>query len=312
MIYNFTKCESVLAKIMADLDSSEMNQRTTDIKEWIFEAIDRIGAPMQFVQKESGSDGVPIYQICDYQVPIPGDLNSLDGVAYSNNPTGPWIPVSKATGVFKEPKRHPKPEALPYDSRNKVVDEIAHDMIPDEPIPGDVEKLPTTQAQLISRQAKDVTKYWNAQLRNKLHKKPEYFIKPGWIVTNKRDGFIKLSYKAIPTDEKGYPLIPDMPSYQDAVYWYVVMKLSFPKYLKGKLGGKGVNNNAQVYQYMQQQWHFYRNQAYAEAMMPTADDMQNIKNEWNRLMPEIDHDKTFFDDLGEEQVIYNDYYYGYQ
>jgi len=37
--------------------------------------------------------------------------------------------------------------------------------------------------------------------------KPEYFIKPGWIVTNKKKGFIKLAYKAIATDERGYPLI---------------------------------------------------------------------------------------------------------
>jgi len=79
------------------------------------------------------------------------------------------------------------------------------------------------------------------------------------LVTNKHHGFIKLAYKAIPTDERGYPLIPDLASYQDAVYWYVVRKLNFPKYLKGKLGGKGVNNNNAVYQYIQQQWHFYRN-----------------------------------------------------
>nr|DAN53055.1 MAG TPA: hypothetical protein [Bacteriophage sp.]DAU12042.1 MAG TPA: hypothetical protein [Caudoviricetes sp.] len=46
MIYNFTKCESVIAKIMADLDASESKQRTSDIKEWIFEAIEKIGAPM--------------------------------------------------------------------------------------------------------------------------------------------------------------------------------------------------------------------------------------------------------------------------
>jgi hypothetical protein len=46
MIYNFIKCESVIAKIMADLDSSESRQRTTDIREWIFEAIEKIGAPM--------------------------------------------------------------------------------------------------------------------------------------------------------------------------------------------------------------------------------------------------------------------------
>jgi len=43
--------------------------------------------------------------------------------------------------------------------------------------------------------------------------KPEYFIKPGWIVTNKRKGFVKLAYKAIATDERGYPLIPDLTSY---------------------------------------------------------------------------------------------------
>jgi hypothetical protein len=43
--------------------------------------------------------------------------------------------------------------------------------------------------------------------------KPEYFIKPGWIVTNQRKGYIKLAYKAIAVDERGYPLIPDLASY---------------------------------------------------------------------------------------------------
>ena len=53
------------------------------------------------------------------------------------------------------------------------------------------------------------------------------------IVFNKDKGFVKLSYKAIATDERGYPLIPDLASYQEAIYWYVMMKLSFPKFLKG-------------------------------------------------------------------------------
>ena len=46
MIYNYTKCESVIAKIMADLDSTEVKNRISDIREWIFEAVDKIGAPM--------------------------------------------------------------------------------------------------------------------------------------------------------------------------------------------------------------------------------------------------------------------------
>ena len=93
---------------------------------------------------------------------------------------------------------------------------------------------------------------------------PTYWIKPGWIVFNKDKGFVKLSYKAIATDERGYPLIPDLASYQEAIYWYVMMKLSFPKFLRGSLGGKA-RYNQNTYFYIQQQWNFYRNQAYAEA-----------------------------------------------
>ena len=46
MIYNYTKCESVIAKVLADLDSNEARNRITDMREWIFEAVDKIGAPM--------------------------------------------------------------------------------------------------------------------------------------------------------------------------------------------------------------------------------------------------------------------------
>lgn len=144
--------------------------------------------------------------------------------------------------------------------------------------------------------------------------RPEYFIKPGWIVTNKNKGFIKLSYKALPVDEKGYPLIPDLASYREAIYWYVTMKLTFPKWLNGTLGGNSKYAQkyaANSYTFVQQQWNFYRNQAYAEAIMPTADDMENIKNEWNKLVPEWDSRDTFFKNIGKEQQIYTDYYYGY-
>jgi hypothetical protein len=150
--------------------------------------------------------------------------------------------------------------------------------------------------------------------RDRVHEKPEYFIKPGWLVTNKKKGFIKLSYKAIATDERGYPLIPDLTSYQEAIYWYVVMKLSFPKWLNGQLGGSSKYAQkyaANTYFYTQQQWNFYRNQAYAEAMMPTADDMQNIKNDWNKLIPDWDGDDTFFKNINKEELTYNDYYHGY-
>lgn len=279
MIYNYTKCESVIAKIMADLDSSEIAQRTTDIREWIFEAVDKIGAPMQYISKEA------VFELQDNQIPLPDGLQVLDGAAYSETPNGRFILMNKNTGVFKEPKRRPHSHHQPAGY-----------------------KLITSQSQFYTLQ--------DPRAKAAFEDKgvPTYFIKPGWLVVNRPHGFVKLAYKTIATDERGYPLIPDTASYQEAVYWYVVMKLNFPKLLSGELGGnvrKGVNTGYTLYSYFQQQWNFYRNQAYAEAMMPTADDMEAIRNDWNKLIPEYDSRLTNFENQGSRETIINDYYYGY-
>ena len=89
-----------------------------------------------------------------------------------------------------------------------------------------------------------------------------------------------------------------------------MMKLSFPKFLKGKLGGK-IRFNQNTYFYIQQQWNFYRNQAYAEAMMPNENEMSDIKNEWTKLIPDWSSDDNFFKNVGNRQLNFNDYYYGY-
>lgn len=354
MIYNYTRCESVIAKIMADLDISEKNIRITDIREWIFEAVDKIGAPMQYVQKESGVDGEPIFEICDYQIPIPNGLQVLDGAAYSENKHGRYIPMRSNTSLFKgnmdykchaccghnhhhhhnhiNPNDHMKmpciadnnyyhnqfcgdhhccdhhehwhynnykPDCHEHCHHDGCGDHHSHHLMP--------EKLHCT-ADLYHING---VRYAQRSANQYVGDDPTYFIKPGWIVTNKKHGFVKLAYKTIATDERGYPLIPDLSSYQEAVYWYVTMKLSFPKYLAGKLGGKGVNTAQNTYFYIQQQWNFYRNQAYAECMMPTAADMESIKNDWHKLIPDWDADETFFKHQGTEQINYNDYYYGY-
>lgn len=288
MIYKYTKCESVIAKIMADADMSDNNLRVSDIREWIFEAVEKIGAPMQYMQKESGRDGCPILKICDKQVPMPDDLESLTAVAYSSEHDGKWIPARKDDRTFHNnkpgvpSKYHHHPEQAPR------------------------EPWQTTLSQAISNtgtlEFSDKDKPWIED-----NKDVKYFVKPGWIVLNRDKGYVKLAYKSIATDERGYPLIPDLASYQEAIYWYVMMKLNFPKFIKGTLGGKA-KFNFNTYAYLQQQWNFYRNQAYAEAMMPNESEMMSIKHEWNKLVPNVEADYHFFNDLGEREIIYNDSY----
>ena len=277
MIYKYTKCESVIAKIMSDLDSGEARNRITDIREWIFEAVAKIGAPAQYIQKESGEDNVPILKLEDYQVAIPEDLESLNAVAYSETENGHYVSIRSNESTFKSSN---------FDTYNPY-------------------GIVAQQSQVPGNTSTPITMHstaYNGDIT--------YFIKPGWIVLNVKDGYVKLQYRSIATDDRGYPLIPDTTSYQEAIYWYVMMKLSFPKFLKGQLGGK-VRFNQNTYFYMQQQWNFYRNQAYAEAMMPNESEMSSIKNEWTKLIPDWDSDDTLFNNVGKRQLNFNDYYYGY-
>lgn len=287
MIYKYTKCESVIAKIMADSDMSEKNIRITDIREWIFEAVEKIGAPVQYVQRESGQDGVPVFEIHDRQIPIPDDLESLQSVAYSSNGSN-WMQARKDESSFKVPtntthRQHYIPKQPP------VQPAIVH------------------RSQLLGINGS--TALLDA-IQNRNVMEPTYWIKPGWIVLNKEKGFVKLSYKAIATDERGYPLIPDTASYQEAIYWYVMLKLNFPKFLKGQLGGR-LKFNMATYSYIQRQWNYYRDKAYAEAMMPNEGEMLSIKNEWTKLIPDWSADENLFKETGQKQLNFNDYYYGY-
>jgi hypothetical protein len=94
--------------------------------------------------------------------------------------------MKTTTSLFREPARPKRPE--PHQPMNH--------------------KMFTAQSQFYTvNLMKHAEKYF------KCNEQPQYFIKPGWLVTNKSKGFVKLAYKAIAVDERGYPLIPDTTAY---------------------------------------------------------------------------------------------------
>jgi hypothetical protein len=127
----------------------------------------------------------------------------------------------------------------------------------------------------------------------------QYSLKPGYINCNVRDGYLKLSYNAIPRDSFGYVMVPDLASVFEAIYWYIAVKLMYPEYYKGRM-------RQDIYYNMRNSWNFYRKQAYGELLTPNHDGMESIKNTWNKLYPEQDDHRLFYDTTGERQHIYNE------
>lgn len=306
MVYKMVSSKSVIAKVIADLDLKEEDIRITDVRQWIGDACMNIGSVNQLEHK------VVVLPLNSYQCKLPCDLERLNSVAYSTSNCGGWIPMKKTTGTFSVYDNNCNScncEMIIQDSTmfplvknmfNLTNDKQALDKLNED------DNLRKTLSALIN-QYTICSINGNAQnLINgtNFSNTVQYDVKPGYLVSNVPEGYVKISYHAIFTDEEGMPMIPDVPSYFEAIYWYVAMKLYYPKYLSGDIP-------QHVYYDMKRSYNFYRKQAYAESLMPNIDEMTDIKHTWHTLVPEIDEDKTFFSTTGDREHIYNHNYGGY-
>lgn len=295
---------SVVAKVIADLDLKEDQIRITDIREWIMEGILKIGAIQQYEHK------VAILPIECHQVALPCDLYKLGQVAFSFCNGGGWLPMRKATssfGVFHDRECSNEPCMLIPDTTmfplvknmfNLNTDREALDKLNEDTNLRQTLSILLNQWTVGTVNGKFVPGVVNHRDGTMFSNELQYTTKPGYINTCMPRGFVKISYYAIYTDEDSMPMIPDLESYKEAIYWYVTMKLMYPKKLKGQISQGD-------YYDIRNSYNFYRKQAYAEAMMPTVDDLETISNIYTKLYPEINDHNIFFSTSGDEQNIYN-------
>lgn len=295
---------TVIAKVIADLQLQESDIRITDIREWCMEAILKIGAIQQYEHK------VAILPIECHQVALPCDLYKLGQVAFSFCNGGGWLPMRKATssfGVFHDRECSNEPCMLIPDTTmfplvknmfNLNTDREALDKLNEDTNLRQTLSILLNQWTVGTVNGKFVPGVVDHRDGTMFSNELQYTTKPGYINTCMPRGFVKISYYAIYTDEDSMPMIPDLESYKEAIYWYVTMKLMYPKKLKGQISQGD-------YYDIRNSYNFYRKQAYAEAMMPTVDDLTTISNIYNKLYPEINDQDTFFSTSGDEQNIYN-------
>lgn len=294
MIYKTIGSKSIIAKVIADLNITDDQIRITDIKEWIGEAIEKIGAYSQYENKTE------VLPVINFAVKLPCDLYQLDQVAFSFNGRN-WVSTKVASHSFGVPNKINGPGDMYI--KNEQLVALVKDMFSLDTELEALEVLKENRAlsDIIKTAINSKTTGGQMELYNYLCDRQQgiqYIIKQSCLNLNIRGGFVKLAYKAILTDDEGMPMIPDLASYKEAIYWYIVQKLYFPDFLEGRLPENR-------YYYAKQSWNFHRLQAYNEAMMPNLDGMESIKNNWLRLFPEIDEHRTFYGHTGDEQILYN-------
>lgn len=298
MITNLVSSKRIIAKVLADLDLEEKDIRISDWREWIGEALEKIGAMTQFIPKVSGEDGAPIIKLTNHQAELPCDLHQLHSVSYSYKCNGPWRDMRKSTGSFSVWGGQGNECCNKYDT--PIQDEIIVNLMID--LIGNIDKTEALEILNTNQNAKTILSNLikshgsTGRYNHYLHDLT-YNVKPGYIMTNVPCGYLRLSYSSIPMDEEGYPLVPDMASFSEAIYWYITQKHYYPKRLRGEIDRRDHTE-------MKMSWNFYRQQAYTEAIMPNVDEMESLKNVWVRLYPNQRAHQSHYDFIGQRENIY--------
>lgn len=124
-----------------------------------------------------------------------------------------------------------------------------------------------------------------------------YQINDDFIFPSFEEGTIAISYKAMPTDKRGFPLVPENIKFKRAATDYIKWKLGFIEWSRG-------NMIQAVYVALEREYLFSVGAAQNEGNMPTLDMMESIKNSWLRLIPKINEHSSNFSSTGSQEQRY--------
>ena len=305
-IIKYVSVQEIFAKVLSDLDINNEALRVSDWIVWTGEALKKINAFPMWKNRITGiDDGMfpsPIIQISNYRAELPCDLYQIIQMAVGSSSTGSWYPIRQATGSFET--RQGKLTSLSSntdntyppgtDDKTQFISDIFNEGYADAF--SRINSTPSLSTILNAVFLNENTVPTN--INNSYDNEIVFTINGPYVDLSIETGYLLISYKAMPTDSDGYPLIPDNEIVKEAVYWYINMKQSYPVWRNGQMRDG-------IYQHAEHQWGTFRKNAYGTIMMPSDISWKAIGNIWMRLIPNLNQDTTFFNHIGSQQRIYN-------
>jgi len=114
-----------------------------------------------------------------------------------------------------------------------------------------------------------------------------------YIEVDQADGTeITLSYQAMPTDSRGYPLVPDSAPVRAAVMWYMVKILT----LQGEI-------RSVSFEFADAEWHWRCKSARGYLNVMSVQDVNKAYNDFTRLNPLKDQHLKNYKDVGKPNTL---------
>ena len=135
-------------------------------------------------------------------------------------------------------------------------------------------------------------------LDSNFNTEPTYKTQGNIILTSFRTGEITISYKALPVDETGIPLLIDNANFLKALELYIKKEKFGDLYDEGKIK-EGIMAKAE------RDYAWAVAQCEKEFIMPSLSELQSITNMWNTLIPRVREFDNGFTELGNREYLIN-------
>ena len=116
------------------------------------------------------------------------------------------------------------------------------------------------------------------------------------IFTSFREGDITISYKAIPVDDNGFPLLIDNPTFLKTLEAYIKKEIFTILFDMGKV-------SSPVLQNAQQQYSWLAGQLQSEFTIPSISEMESLKRSWCTLLQRTTSFNDGFRNNGNQEYI---------
>lgn len=291
--YNLISVDTIISKLFREgIVSSEYNE--SDIIEMIGEALSAIGAYKQY------EPSVEFLTILNHQAMLPEGLQEIEMVAYSLNPKLDAAKCNVDCNVDDTCLGACDQE----ESSNCWSANNAY-YIPDQRYFDVVNDFTNTHSSLTNYFYQNYLPLRLAQspfsITKMLHcddcanisypSEEEYSIQNGMLRTSFQEGNVCIAFLKTPLDEDGYPLIPDMYEYQQAIVAYIMMLDSKKRYF---LDPSYMHKH--MYNQMTSDWHWYVKSAKNKQLMPSNVDERETLFRGNMKM--LKNNKGYYNFFG--------------
>tara|TARA_Y100000004_G_scaffold195443_1_gene262466 strand:- start:6422 stop:7321 length:900 start_codon:yes stop_codon:yes gene_type:complete len=290
----YISLKAIMEQVYAD-NGYQFELPWIDCMLWTEEALNLIGHPRQYIRKVTGHKEHPNLDIKNYRAELPCDFHSLEQVAVNGRPaeysgnTFHHLLDGACCGVEGYNTLSADVKERNWGTIVKVTDTDGSARYEQR----DEEEMDNLNIDYSGMMTFDMTDY------DTTSDHPITFdLNNNNITLSVKEGQVCMAYLAIPTDEEGLPLIPEDTSYQLAIKKYLTMKIDYIAWRRGEL-------RSDIFQHSEQEWQWYVGQAGNKAKMPNIDQLEFIKNQTMRLLPNVNSHETFFRTQGSPELRQN-------